>query len=216
MPDDVTTKARAEALYGDLVRMAYLVLPGTEKRVYRLALARRIVDGALSGPLGLVAPLGTAEAGSAEARLRARVLRRAARPSRLLRAGLNPWLKALPGRLPDPALTGALARLDMPERVACVLRTVEGRSRYQVRDALVGLGVKDPWAVIEAAEKIRLPVDAAPFELSSPQPVRRRSRTPIAAASVLTAGLLGALVVTENGDALGEHGARGPRLVAAV
>ncbi|MEV4259601.1 hypothetical protein AB0J52_41125, partial [Spirillospora sp. NPDC049652] len=129
-------------------------------------------------------------------RLRARVLRRATRPSPLLRLGLNPWLKAPPGRLPDPELTGALARLETPVRVACVLLAVEGRARYQARDALVGLGVRDPWAAIEAAERVRLPGPATPFEPASPRPVRRRSRTPIAAASVLTAGLLGVLVVS--------------------
>ncbi|WP_026414959.1 hypothetical protein [Actinomadura oligospora] len=216
MPEDVTTKARAEALYSDLVRLAYLVLPGTEKRVYRLALARRIVDGVLSGRMGLGVPPGAADGEVAQAQLRARVLRRAARPSGLLRFGLNPWLKALPGRLPDPALTAALARLEMPVRVACVLRAVDGMPRYQVRDALVGLGVKDPWAAMEAAEEVRLPVPATPFEPASPRPVRRRSKAPIVGASVLTAGLLGALVVTENGAALGEHGTRGLRLVSAA
>lgn len=216
MPEDVMTKARAESLYRDLVRLAYLVLPGTEKRVHRLALARRIVDGVLAGRVGLGVLIGPGDAEAVRESLRERVLRRAARPSPLLRVGLNPWLKALPGRLPDPALTGALARLDTPVRVACVLRAIEGRARYQVRDALVGLGVKDPWTVIEEAEKVRLPSPAAPFEPATLRPVRRRPRTPIAAASVLTAGLLGLLAVTENGSALGEHGAGGLRLVAAV
>ncbi|RFU37823.1 hypothetical protein DZF91_30850, partial [Actinomadura logoneensis] len=84
-------------------------------------------------------------------RLRARVLRRATRPSPLLRLGLTPWLRTPPGRLPDAAVTAALAGLDTPVRVACVLLAVEGRGRYQARDALVGLGVPDPWAAVEAA-----------------------------------------------------------------
>ncbi|MFC4909799.1 hypothetical protein [Actinomadura gamaensis] len=149
-------------------------------------------------------------------RLRERVLRRAVRPSPLLRVGLGPWLRVLPGRLPDPALTGALARMDPTVRVACVLRSVAGLHRFEVRDVLVGLGVKDPWGVIEAAEKVRLPAPATPFELASARPVRRRSRLPIAAASVLTAGLLGALVVSENGAALGARGTHGMRLVSAA
>ncbi|MCP2336396.1 hypothetical protein [Actinomadura rupiterrae] len=246
MPEDAMTKAGAESRYCELVRLAYLVLPGTEKRAYRLALARRIVDGAVagrSGPRALMgeaeprAPLGGAEAhtliGEAEPgahtkdahvpgdaaeyeRLRERVLRRAVRPSRMLRVGLGPWLRALPGRLPDPALTGALARMDAPVRVACVLRLVAGLHRFEVRDVLVGLGVRDPWKAIEEAERVRLPAPAVPFEPASARPVRRRSRLPVVAASVLTAGLLGALVVSENGAALGARGTHGLRLVSAA
>ncbi|MDL4774636.1 hypothetical protein [Actinomadura xylanilytica] len=190
--------------------MAYFVLPGKGKRVYRLAIARRIVDGVVVTRAGAAVPPSRpgapgARGGGGEgdrARRRTRVLRRAMRPSRRLGIGLGPWLRALPARLPDPALTGALARLDPPVRVAYVLRHVEGMSRYAVRDQLTDLRVRDPWPVIEAAEAAAVPEPrhADAFEPMLVRPVRRRSRLPVAAAAVLTVMLAGALVATESGE----------------
>ncbi|GAA1796901.1 hypothetical protein GCM10009735_31370 [Actinomadura chokoriensis] len=208
------TQAEAEApptksAYVDLVRMAYFVLPGRGKRVYRLAIARRIVDGAARGARDRSA--------AGHARWRTRVLRRALRPSRRLQIGLGPWLRALPARLPDPALTAALSRLAPHVRAAYVLRHIEGLPRYRVRDQLIDLGVRDPWSAIRAAEAVRVPVPrgADRFGPETLRPVRNRSVLPLATAAVLTAGLVGALVATEHGDAR-EASARAPRLVSAA
>ncbi|HEY8482520.1 MAG TPA: hypothetical protein VIL71_22070, partial [Spirillospora sp.] len=210
MTDDVLTKSGTEtpqsnATYGELVRMAYFVLPGTGKRVYRLAIARRIVDRTARGardrsPAGL-------------ARRRTRVLRRAMRPSRRLRIGLGPWLRALPARLPDPALTAALARLHPHVRVAYVLRHIEGMPRYAVRDQLVELRVRDPWSAIRAAEAVRPPACDRPerFEAARLRPVRTSSPLPVVAAVLLTVVLVAVLVATERGDSR----ERVPRLVSA-
>ncbi|MFI0407483.1 hypothetical protein [Actinomadura sp. 3N508] len=186
--------------------MAYFVLPGTGKRVYRLAIARRIVDGTARGardrsPAGL-------------ARRRTRVLRRAMRPSRRLRIGLGPWLRALPAQLPDPALTAMLARLDPHVRVAYVLRHMQGLPPYAVRDQLVELRVRDPWPKIRAAEEVPPPSArrSGRFE-SALRPVRTRSAAPLAVAAVLTAALVAALVLTGGDD---EPAAREPRLVSAA
>ncbi len=199
----------AKTAYGDLVRMAYFVLPGRGKRVYRLAIARRIVDGAARGARDRSA--------AGRARWRTRVLRRALRPSRRLQIGLGPWLRALPGRLPDPALTAALSRLAPHVRAAYVLRHIEGLPRYQIRDQLIELGVRDPWSAIRAAEAVRVPVPrgADRFEPQALRPVRTRSVLPLATAAVLTAGLVGALVATERGDAR-EAPPPAPRPVSAA
>ncbi|MEU8797646.1 hypothetical protein [Spirillospora sp. NPDC048819] len=174
--------------------MAYFVLPGTGKRVYRLAIARRIVDTSARGardrsPAGL-------------ARRRTRVLRRALRPSRRLHIGLGPWLRALPARLPDPALTAALARLHPHVRVAYVLRHIEGLPRYAVHDQLVELRVRDPWPVIRAADAVTPPPvrRTGRFEPALLRPVRNRSVLPLATAAVLTVALVCALVMTEHDD----------------
>ncbi|MFG2243840.1 hypothetical protein [Spirillospora sp. NPDC048823] len=211
MTEDVLTNTRTESpisksAYGDLVRLAYFVLPGTGKRGYRLAIARRIVDTTARGvrdrsPAGL-------------ARRRTRVLRRALRPSRRLQIGLGPWLRALPARPPDPALTAVLAKLHPHVRVAYVLRHVEGLPRYAVHDQLVELRVRDPWPVIRAADAVAPPAVRRPvrFEPALLRPVRNRSVLPLATAAVLTAALVGALVMTERGDPR----APGPRLVSAA
>ncbi|MFD0684636.1 hypothetical protein [Actinomadura fibrosa] len=186
--------------------MAYFVLPGKGKRVYRLAIARRIVDGTARrdrSPAGL-------------ARRRTRVLRRAMRPSRRLQIGLGPWLRAVPARLPDPALTGALARLSPHVRAAYVLRHVEGLPRYAVRDQLIELGVRDPWPVIAAADAVEVPAARRPerFDPALMRPVRNRSVLPLATAAVLTTVLVGALVMTETDGSLagGSRPARGRAL----
>ncbi|MBE1537433.1 hypothetical protein [Actinomadura algeriensis] len=175
--------------------MAYFVLPGRGKRVYRLAIARRIVDGTARGardrsPAGL-------------ARRRTRVLRRAMRPPRRLQIGLGPWLRALPARLPDPALTVALAKLDPGVRVAYVLLHIEGMPRYAVRDQLIELRVRRPWQVIEAAGAVEVPRSRRParFEPVPVRPVRNRSPLPLVTAAALTAVLVGALLATERAPA---------------
>ncbi|MEW2360217.1 hypothetical protein [Spirillospora sp. NPDC029432] len=192
----------------ELVRMAYFVLPGKGKRVYRLAVARRIVDTtAVREP----------------ARRRTRVLRRAMRPSRRLHIGLGPWLRVMPARLPDPVLTAALSRLEAPVRVAYVLLYVCGVHRYAVRDQLVRLRVRDPWAAIEAAEGAReagtvpAPPETAPFGPDALRPVHARPVLPVTVASALTVVLVGALVVSEN-DLRGPSAAaaRNVRLVTAA
>ncbi|MEU9869097.1 MULTISPECIES: hypothetical protein [Actinomadura] len=189
--------------------MAYFVLPGRGKRVYRLAIARRIVDSTSRGARDRSA--------AGHARRRTRVLRRALRPSRRLQIGLGPWLRALPARLPDPALTAALSRLDPHVRVAYVLRNVEGMPRYAVRDQLIELRVRDPWPVIRAAEAVEVPVPRRGdrFEAELLRPVRTRSVIPLAAAVFLTAALVGALLVTEREGAR-EASARGLGLVTAA
>ncbi|TDD64760.1 hypothetical protein [Actinomadura rubrisoli] len=191
--------------------MAYFVLPGRGKRAYRLAIARRIVDGTARrdrSPAGL-------------ARRRTRVLRRAMRPSRRLQVGLGPWLRAVPGRLPDPGPTGALARLDPPVRAAYVLRHMLGMPRYAVHDQLIEVGVRHPWPVIEAADALEVPAPRRP-EWPEPallRPVRHRSLLPLATAAALTAGLVGALVMTESDGSLAggsrSASAHGLRLVTA-
>ncbi|MFI0483441.1 hypothetical protein [Actinomadura sp. 9N215] len=188
--------------------MAYFVLPGKGKRVYRLAIARRIVDGTARGARDR-SPAGFA-------RRRTRVLRRALRPSRRLRIGLGPWLRALPAQLPDPALTAALARLDPHVRVAYVLHHLEGMPRYAVRDQLIELRVRDPWPVIRAADDVPTPGvrRSGRFEPAL-RPVRTRSAVPLAAAGALTAALVAALVVTGR-DEPPVPAARGPRLVSAA
>ncbi|MFA1545355.1 hypothetical protein [Actinomadura chokoriensis] len=174
--------------------MAYFVLPGGGKRVYRLAIARRIVDGTARGARDRSA--------AGYARRRTRVLRRALRPSRRLQIGLGPWLRALPARLPDPALTAALSGLGPHVRAAYVLRHIEGLPRYEIRDQLIELGVRDPWPAIRAAEVVRVaaPRGAGRFDTETLRPVRNRSVLPLATAAILTAGLVAALVVTERGE----------------
>ena len=189
--------------------MAYFILPGRGKRVYRLAIARRIVDGTARGARDRSA--------AGRARRRTRVLRRALRPSRRLQIGLGPWLRALPARLPDPALTTAVSRLAPHVRVAYVLRRIEGLPRYEIRDQLIELGVRDPWAAIRAAEAVRVPAPRGDdrFEPETLRPVRNRSVLPLATAAVLTAGLVGALLATEHGEPRAAS-AHAPRLVSAA
>ncbi|KAB2348630.1 hypothetical protein, partial [Actinomadura montaniterrae] len=189
--------------------MAYFVLPGRGKRVYRLAIARRIVDATARGPRDRTAP--------GLARRRTRVLRRALHPSRRLQIGLGPWLRALPARLPDPALTAALAELDPYVRVAYVLLRIEGLPKYAVRDQLRELRVRDPWPVIDAACAVSIPVPrrAERFDPAHLRPVRTRSVLPLVTAAALTTALVGVLIHTGAEPAAVRTGARTPRLAAA-
>ncbi|GAA2589362.1 hypothetical protein SMC26_16845 [Actinomadura fulvescens] len=194
MPEAAMARTEAEAHYRDLVRLAYFVLPGNGKRFYRLAIAQRIVDGVLGGGFPGVRA-------RTAAKQRTKVLRMAMRPSWRLRIGLGPWLRALPAKLPDPALTKALAGMDPATRVAYVLRHIEGLPRYAVRDQLVALRTRDVWPVIDAADATERP--AARPEPFEPTPVRlgRRPVLPIAAATLTTA-LIGTLIATESGGSL--------------
>ncbi|MEU9022839.1 hypothetical protein [Actinomadura sp. NPDC048394] len=189
--------------------MAYFVLPGRGKRVYRLAIARRIVDATARGPRDRTAP--------GLARRRTRVLRRALHPSRRLQIGLGPWLRALPARLPDPALTAALAELDPYVRVAYVLLRIEGLPKYAVRDQLRELRVRDPWPVIDAACAVSIPVPrrAERFDPAHLRPVRTRSVLPLVTAAALTTALVGVLIHTGAEPAAVRTGARTLRLAAA-
>ncbi|MBC6459498.1 hypothetical protein [Actinomadura sp. HBU206391] len=184
MPEDV------DRHYRELVRLAYLVLPGRRRRIYRLAIARRIVDESLPRRPGR-------NPGRAYARARTRVLRRAIVPSWRLQVMLGPWLRALPARLPDPALTVALARLNPAARAAYVLLRVESLPRHTVRDQLVEAGVRDARAALEAADAAP---DVAPPSLEPivGPAVRRRSRLPIAAAAALTLILVSGFVITRS------------------
>jgi hypothetical protein len=184
MPEDV------DRHYRQLVRLAYLVLPGRRRRIYRLAIARRIVDESLPRRPGR-------NPGRAYARARTRVLRRAIVPSWRLRFMLGPWLRALPARLPDPALTVALARLDPAARAAYVLTRVESLPRHTVRDQLVEAGVRDAHAALEAADEVP---DVAPPTLDPilGPAVRRRSRLPVAAATALTLVLVAGFMVSRS------------------
>ncbi|MBA9004741.1 MULTISPECIES: hypothetical protein [Thermomonospora] len=204
MPQKAPPGAVLERRYRDLVRLAYLVLPGKGKRIHRLAVAQRIVDGEFPLLGGRAARPGR----FGYARMRTRVLRRAMRPAWWLRVGLGPWLRGLPPRLPDPALTLALAELDPAVRVAYVLREVEKMPRYAVRDQLVELGVPEPAAVLEAVEAVSGVPDLGGrsagvlSDLSVRQAhrraLRRRTRLPIAVATALTVALVGTVFVLET------------------
>ncbi|SEG05546.1 hypothetical protein SAMN04489712_10348 [Thermomonospora echinospora] len=221
MPQKAPPGAVLERRYRDLVRLAYLVLPGNTKRIYRLALAQRIVDGEFPLIAGRAVRPSTGRYGYA--RMRTRVLRRAMRPSWRLRVGLGPWLRGLPVRLPDPALTMALAELDPAVRVAYVLREVERMPRYAVRDLLVELGVPDVPAVLEAAEAADgmpeacgraadVVVDVS-VRRAHERAIRRRSRLPIAVATALTIALVGTVFVLETSPSTSPAAARQARLV---
>ncbi len=60
--------------------------------------------------------------------------------------------------------------------------------------------MRDPWSAIRAADAVRVPVPrgADRFEPETLRPVRSRSVLPLATAAILTAGLVGALVVTKD------------------
>ncbi|REE94994.1 hypothetical protein [Thermomonospora umbrina] len=222
MPQKAPPAAVLERRYRDLVRLAYLVLPGKGKRIYRMAVAQRIVDGEFP----LVGNRAARPGGRySYARTRTRVLRRAMRPSWRLRIGLGPWLRGLPTALPDPALTLALSELEAPVRVAYVLREVERMPRYAVRDQLVELGVTDVPAVLEVAEAVGgvaepsercagMPEDVS-VRQAYDRAVRRRTRLPIAVATALTVGLGGTVFVMETGGAPAPAEARQGRLVTA-
>jgi hypothetical protein len=200
MPEDIDDE------YRRLVRLAYLVLPGRQKRVYRLAIARRIVAQSLPRRARYAA-------GKGHARARTKVLRRAILPSWRLRVMLGPWLRALPARLPDPAPTVALARLDPPARAAYVLSRIESLPRHEVRDQLVEAGVREARAALEAADEV--PEIAAPAVDLMPGPlVRRRSRLPVAVATVLTVLFGCGVVMTRTNGAAAPDGHRA-RLVTA-
>lgn len=221
MPQKAPPGAVLERRYRDLVRLAYLVLPGTGKRIHRLAVAQRIVDGEFPLLGGRAARPGR----YGYARMRTRVLRRSMRPAWWLRVGLGPWLRGLPPRLPDPALTLALAELDPAVRVAYVLREVEQMPRYAIRDQLVELGVPDPTAVLEAAESAGGIPDLGGrsagvlSDLSVRQAhrraLRRRTRLPIAVATALTVGLVGTVFVLETSPSSNPAEALQGRMVKA-
>jgi hypothetical protein len=178
--------------YRELVRLAYLILPGKRKRIFRLAMAQRIVDESLPR-------WAERNPGRAYARARTRVLRRAMLPSWRLQIALGPWLRALPARLPDPALTVALARLDPAARAAYVLLRVESLPRFEVRDVLVAAGVRDARAALDAAEDVP-DVPAPSLDLIRGPAVRRGSRVPVAAAAGVTVLLVGGLVMTGTSE----------------
>ena len=210
----------AEAEYRELVRLAYFVLPGKRKRIYRLALARRIVERTAGwGPgRGLGRDRG-------RTRRRTRVLREAMHPSRRRQIGLGPWLRSMPAWLPDPSLTAMLSNLEPRIRLAYVLLYVAGLPRYEVRDQLAELRVPEPWAAIRAAQEQHRTMagrdadrPAAERGGSPPGAVRRRGTDPFAppragslrggrppipvsVAVALTVVLSGALVASETGAA---------------
>ncbi|HEU5158731.1 MAG TPA: hypothetical protein VFU43_17165 [Streptosporangiaceae bacterium] len=176
--------------YAKLVRLAYLVLPATGRRSYRLAIAQRIVDASL--------PRRSWGDGAADrvlrgayAPIRSQVLRQAMRPSPRLRIGLGPRLRRLPR--PGPPTPGRLAALDPAVRAAYVLRRVESLPRSMVREQLVQIGVPDAAEVIRAADQV--PELTLPRVVPGP-PLPRRSRVPIGVAGVLT---VAALVAAQAG-----------------
>jgi len=185
MSEEILARSELDRRYSELVRLAYLVLPGDHSRKYRLALARRIVGENL--PRAAVR-----HPDRAHARARSRVLARAMRPGRRLRIGLGRWHMDHPVPLPD--LPGHVAALAPEVRVAYVLRRIESRHSYAVHDQLVELGVPDAPAVLAAADLLAAP----PTPLAVPA-VRRgpipRSRMPLAITLGLTAVLAGAIVL---------------------
>ncbi|MEO5877288.1 MAG: hypothetical protein ABIS86_07945 [Streptosporangiaceae bacterium] len=172
----------AEKRYRELVRLAYLILPGRGSREYRLAMARRIVDRNL--PRRPVS-------GKAFTDARERVLRQAMKPPRRLRVRLVPWLRGLPPTVPGNA---ALAELTPDLRTAYVLRRVTGLRRYVVHDLLIDLGSREAQEVLDLVE------DMPDLNVVAPGAVGRRrrfrrSRLPILVASGLTCAMVGGLAV---------------------
>jgi hypothetical protein len=175
---------RIDKRYVKLVRLAYLVLPATGRRSYRLAIAQRIVDASLPRR-------GDSAGDHAYAPIRGQVLRQAMRPSPWLRIGLGPRLRRLPN--PGPATPTRLAALDPAVRAAYVLRRVESLPRSVVRDQLVRIGVPDATDVVRAADQV--PELTLPRVAPGP-PLPRRSRLPLGVAGALT---LAALVAAQAG-----------------
>jgi len=187
-------QSEMDRLYPELVRLAYLVLPGVGSRKLRLALARRIAEESL--PRRAVR-----RPHRAQARARTRALHRAMRPRRRLRIGLSRWVAEAPspGTAAFPDAPAHLAALAPEVRAAYVLRRVEGRYRYEVQDQLVELGVRDPRDVVQAADLLAAPPGPIPVPPVLRGP-RLRSRIPIATALGLTAVLVGAIVMTEHDE----------------
>jgi hypothetical protein len=177
----------ADKKYVKLVRLAYLVLPATGRRSYRLAIAQRIVDTSLPRR-------SWSERASehAYAPIRCQVVRQAMRPSPWLRIGLGPRLRRLPK--PGPATPARLAALDPAVRAAYVLRRVESLPRSIVRDQLVRIGVPDPMDVVKTADEV--PELSLPRVAPGP-PLPRRSRIPLGVAGALT---VAALVAAQAGQ----------------
>jgi hypothetical protein len=172
----------AEKRYRELVRLAYLILPGEGSREVRLAMARRIVDRNL--PRRPVSGKTFTEA-------RERVLRQAMRPPRRLRVRLIPWLRGLPPTVPGNA---ALAELTPELRTAYVLRRVTGLRRYVVHDLMVDLGSQDANEVLDLVDRLPDLNVVAPGAVGRRRRYRR-SRIPIMVASGLTCALVGAMAV---------------------
>lgn len=172
----------AEKRYRELVRLAYLILPGEGSREVRLATARRIVDRNL--PRRPVSGKTFTEA-------RERVLRQAMKPPRRLRIRLIPWLRGLPPTVPGNA---ALAELTPDVRTAYVLRRVTGLRRYAVHDLMIDLGSRDANEVLDLVDGMPDLNVVAPGAVGRRRRYRR-SRIPIVVASGLTCAMVGALAV---------------------
>jgi len=183
--------AKIDKRYARLVRLAYLVLPATGRRRYRLAIAQRIVEASLPRR-----SWSDRAADHAYAPIRSRVLRHALRPPRRLRVGLGPQLRRLPKTV--PSTPARLAALDPPVRAAYVLRRVESMPRHMVRDQLAEIGVPDAMDVVAAADEV--PELSLPRVVPGP-PAPRRSRLPVVAAGALT---IAALAAAQSG-ALGHR-----------
>lgn len=133
--------------YRSLVRIAYLVLPGSRRDQRRLYQAHRVVAEALPGREAEFSETAYAE-------VRLNVLRGALRPRRYVRARPS-WVRMLPaiGFGDDVALFGALDELPSETRAAYALAFLEGLEPSVVRDLLVECGVGEPaTAIAEAAE----------------------------------------------------------------
>jgi hypothetical protein len=172
----------AEKRYRELVRLAYLILPGDGTREFRLAMARRIVDRNL--PRRPVS-------GKAFTEARERVLRQAMRPPRRLRFRLVPWLRGLPPTVPGNA---ALAELTPDVRAAYVLRRVTGLRRYVVHDLMIDLGSRDANDVLDIVEEMPDLNVVAPGAVGRRRKFRR-SRMPVVVATGLTCAMVAALAV---------------------
>jgi hypothetical protein len=205
MSEEVPAQSEMDWRYPELVRLSYLILPGDRPRKYRLALARRIVDESM--PHRVVRnPKKTC------AQVRTRVLSKSMRPRRRLRIGLGRWLSAIPGGLPGSAQTAPLVELTPEVRAAYVLRTVEKLPYYSAHDQLVALGVRNVRNVLDEAAGVEEPAEPI-AELPVVRGPRRRSRMPVAAASVLTAVLIGGIVMTENDRGSAHQRDGGQRIV---
>ncbi|GGW40120.1 hypothetical protein GCM10010503_15720 [Streptomyces lucensis JCM 4490] len=214
--------------YARLVRLAYLVLPPSRRRVLTAhALAQRSLPRGRREQSAIPVQASGREGDPGYAFLRERVLRaalEAARPRKGL-PRLSPPLPQVWGLRLFPRAGGAdelsldkrLSALSGPARAAYVLRGLEGLPDADVRAILQGAGVDDPGGALAAANS----VPAQPALLASPEfdpcslqvrPTdlrRRRRHTRAALAAAAALAVCGALVALPGGG-WGPDGAAAP------
>ncbi|MFD0342530.1 hypothetical protein ACFVH0_28285 [Streptomyces sp. NPDC127117] len=209
--------------YPRLVRLGYLVLPpslGSHRRVLKAhALAQRcLLSGRRAGAgAGIPVPRrpgGAAAVDPSYAHARRRVLRAALAAGR---PRLGSGRARLPSLLPlvwglrlfphsggsdGLALENALSALSGPGRAAHALRGLEGLADAEVRRALAGAGVADPYAALAEAASVPAPYallgspefDPCSLQARPPDLLRRRRYAKAALAAVAALLVCGALL----------------------